>query len=448
MKNRWNNGQMRLTDKDCIAYFRERPVFDRVLRGFSKKYESYGSFAGTVRLRSLSAQDIEDLEGFFQKSFHGQKSVTVSAAQFEKALQKSRFAELEPKTLLELYLQETVTGKKEKREAEELRWLQCFEEAKRQFAKTPAEAWIDDILRTEEEPTLTKRIRSYLLNRYRESGRQIEEVGRILRLGAQMINRFPFRQDNKEYLAVFAAMITGNPHAFDDGTKDGQLLCLTVQWAAAKQGLGLERSDLFPALQKQRYFLAAGVLRDDISNYTMVCGVHVWKEAGLHPGMEGFLQEGEAVQVPLSVIAEWERIACPHQEIYIVENPSVYAMLCKAWKGKRACMCMNGQPRLSSLLVLDLLAAAGTKVYYAGDFDPEGLLIAQKLKQYYRGPFFYWHMSAREYESSRSDRKLSERRLKMLAGITDPALQQTAMAVRDAGAAGYQENIWEMYLQG
>lgn len=448
MKNRWNNGQMRLTDKDCIAYFRERPVFDRVLRGFSKKYESYGSFAGTVRLRNLSLQDIEDLEGFFQKSFHGQKSVTVSAVQFEKALQNSRFAEMDPKTLLEFYFQEAVIGRKEKQEAEKLRWLRCFESTKRQFAKTPAEAWFDDILKMEEAVPLTKCIRSYILNQYRESGSQMEEVSRILRLGAQMVNRFPFRQGNKEYLAVFAAMITGNPHAFDDGTKDGQLLYLTVQWAVDKQGFKLKRSDLFPALQKQRYFLAVGILRDDVSNYAMVCGVHVWKEAGLHPGVEGFLQEGEAVQAALSVIAEWERIACPHQEIYIVENPSVYAMLCKAWKGERACMCMNGQPRLSSLLVLDLLAAAGTKVYYAGDFDPEGLLIAQKLKQYYRGSFSYWHMSASEYESSRSDKKLSERRLKMLAGITDPALQQTAMAVRDAGAAGYQENIWEMYLQG
>ena len=50
---------------------------------------------------------------------------------------------------------------------------------------------------------------------------------------------------------------------------------------------------------------------------------------------------------------------------------------------------MNGQPRLSSLLLLDLFAKAKMEVWYAGDFDPEGLLIAQKLKQYYQGEFFY-----------------------------------------------------------
>lgn len=65
-------------------------------------------------------------------------------------------------------------------------------------------------------------------------------------------------------------------------------------------------------------------------------------------------------------------------------------------------MCMNGQPRLSSILMLDLLAKTGTKVYYAGDFDPEGLLIAQKVKQYYKGKFAYWHMSVDGYEKSKS----------------------------------------------
>lgn len=47
-------------------------------------------------------------------------------------------------------------------------------------------------------------------------------------------------------------------------------------------------------------------------------------------------------------------------------------------------MCMNGQPRLAGLMVLELLAKSGTRVYYAGDLDPEGILIAQKLSRYYK----------------------------------------------------------------
>ena len=38
---------------ECLRYFRERPVFGKLLRGFREKYLSYGRFAGTVTLKNL-----------------------------------------------------------------------------------------------------------------------------------------------------------------------------------------------------------------------------------------------------------------------------------------------------------------------------------------------------------------------------------------------------------
>ena len=108
---------------------------------------------------------------------------------------------------------------------------------------------------------------------------------------------------------------------------------------------------------------------------------------------------------------------------------------------RRAYMCMNGQPRLAGLMVLELLAKSGTKVYYAGDLDPEGLLIAQKLSQYYKGVFYYWHMTEEDYHMCRSKEALSERRIGMLQKITDPRLLPVARAIAEYGMAGYQEKI-------
>ena len=70
--------------KECLAYFGQSPVWEKVLRGFREKYSSYGRFGGKVVLKNLKSQDIEELEGFFGKSFHGQKSVTVSAEKFRQ----------------------------------------------------------------------------------------------------------------------------------------------------------------------------------------------------------------------------------------------------------------------------------------------------------------------------------------------------------------------------
>ena len=56
--------------------------------------------------------------------------------------------------------------------------------------------------------------------------------------------------------------------------------------------------DLFPAQKKQRLYLKAGILLDDLSNYTMLSGVGAVKKDGtLHKGMDGFCQEEDMVLV-------------------------------------------------------------------------------------------------------------------------------------------------------
>ena len=195
-------------------------------------------------------------------------------------------------------------------------------------------------------------------------------------------------------------------------------------------------------------FLKAGLLKDDVSNYALAAGIRAESRSGRnHAGMEGFLKEGEPVQIPLSVIAGWKSASCPENRMYIVENPSVYAVLCGKWDRKCGLMCMNGQPRFSSLLLLDLLARSGTEVWYGGDIDPEGLLIAQRLKRYYKGQFRCWHMSADDYAMCMSTESVSQRRLKMLEKVEDPELKRTAEALQKSGKAGYQENMVRVYLE-
>ena len=440
MKKNWSSACQKFQAEECAAYFREHPIFDKLFRGFREKYASYGNFSGTVILKNISEKDLEVLEGFFQKNFHGKKSISISAARFEKALKESRFEDFSPKEVLELYFREEMTGKKEQQQSEEQRWNQVLKELGEVYQQTYGAKWLSDLGKCKEEMYF------YLQKRYREVGKEKEEIKKLLELGCKVLNNFPYHQENREYLAVFAARMTGNPHAFDDGEKEGGFLRLLIQWDLAQREILVERSEIFPALYRQRLYLAAGILRDDISNCAMLSGIRVWKKNGeLHEGMEGFFREGNPVQVPLSVIAEWGHVECPEDAIYIVENPSVYAMLCEKWSGKKAGMCMNGQPRLSAVLLLDLLADAGVKLYYAGDFDPEGMLIAQKLKKYYKGEAVYWKMSVQDYEKSKSKEILSSKRIKMLERIDDRELLETVAAIRKCGLAGYQENIWESW---
>lgn len=218
----------------------------------------------------------------------------------------------------------------------------------------------------------------------------------------------------------------------------GNFLYQIIQMDLKIRGMTVETSDIFPAYKRQKSYLFAGIMLDDVSNYTMLYQVQALKQDGsLDEGMEGFKREHHIAQVPLTVIAQWDALRCPQNEIYIVENPSVFSVLCG--KEKRAFMCMNGQPKLAGLAVLDLLAKNGTRIFYSGDLDPEGLLIAQKLAKYYKGEFHYWHMDVADYNICRSKEGIAPKRLKMLDRITDERLKSVAEEIKKCGMSGYQE---------
>ena len=44
--------------KKCVEYFRQNSVWEKVLN-FAEKYASYGRFSGSVRVQSLSPEELE-----------------------------------------------------------------------------------------------------------------------------------------------------------------------------------------------------------------------------------------------------------------------------------------------------------------------------------------------------------------------------------------------------
>ena len=423
--------KLEIIKKECLEYFNQSPVWKKVLKGFRDKYSSYGRFGGKVVLKNLKFQDIEELEGFFGKSFHGQKSVTVSAEKFRQALEASRYKDITPEYLLENFFGEPLLGKQEQKLLREREKEKTWQKFLKDYKGTELEKAVE---------LLRKIVKD-------SDSQELAEWDRALRLGAEMYNHLPYRQSDKLYLAVFAAMLTGNPHAFDNGTTAGNFLYQIIQMDLEIREIKIESSEIFPAYKRQKSYLLAGIMLDDLSNYAMLSQVQaVKKDGNLHKGMEGFVSEQHIVQVPLAVITEWESLYCPQDEIYIVENPSVFAVLCgkeKAGNTRRAYMCMNGQPRLAGLMVLDLFAKSGIRVYYAGDLDPEGILIAQKLSQYYKGEFHYWHMEMADYEKCRSEKVISPKRMKILERITDERLKPMVEKIEESGTAGYQEMLVE-----
>ena len=465
----------------CLAYFRSMPVFERLLSQFCEKYRSYGCFCGSARLNIRSEDEREALEGFFARSYHNQKTATISAQAFRRALEHTRFVELSPEEILEAFAGAPLSGKREEESRRKACIARCWKAAIGQqeaYADCEASRQLLYELRAvaeKEEPaissedvpsigaidntahTCTSEEAVTALYRQLMSGRQelvenkllcaLTEDLHILVRALEILNRLCVEK-RYQYLPVFAAVLFGDPHRLDPGTRDAHLLQLLLQWLEIQRGVEADEMNSIPSLRRQARYLSAGILLDDVSNYAMLCGVEAIGRDGLvHAGMAGFAADGAPVNVPLSVITGWAQLRCRDNTLWIVENPVVYAVLCERFGRTRSLMCMNGQPRLSAWLILRLLRAAGTRVYYSGDFDPEGLCIAEKVQQsLLPGQCVFWHMSEADYRSAQSRKPIEARRMKMLDHLQDSLLKTTAVLIRKQGVAGYQENILQMYL--
>ena len=494
--------------KTCLMYFCSMPVFERLLAQFCEKYRSYGGFCGSVRLSIRSEDERDALEGFFARSYHNQKTATVSAQPFQRALEHTRFAALSSEEILEAFAGAPLAGKREEESRRKACIARCWKTAFDQqeaYADCKASKQLLHELRAVvegEEPAISSEdvpdisvidstahacavedargaceeehssdrdrcsseeagyvASGTVTALYRQlmSGRQemkeptllcaLSDDLHMLVRALELLNRLR-AEKRYQYLPVFAATLSGDPHRLDPGTRDAHLLQLLLQWLEIQRGVEADEMNSIPSLRRQARYLSAGILLDDVSNYAMLCGVEAIGRDGLvHAGMAGFAADGAPVNVPLSVITGWAQLRCRENTLWIVENPVVYAVLCERFGRTRSLMCMNGQPRLSAWLILKLLRDGGIRVYYAGDFDPEGLCIAEKVQQsLWPGQCVFWHMSEADYRSAQSKKAIDARRMKMLDHLQDPLLQNTASLIRQEGVAGYQENILQMYL--
>ena len=126
---------------------------------------------------------------------------------------------------------------------------------------------------------------------------------------------------------------------------------------------------------------------------------------------------------------------------YMVENPAVFSVLIREYP-QRTVICGNGQLRLAVLILMDKFSC-DTVFWYAGDFDPEGLLIAQKLKIRYGERLKLWKYEADLYETYLSEVELSDRRMKKLEQVSVQELQEIREAMYKKRRSAYQESMME-----
>ena len=421
---------------EAVEYFKKKPVYEKLFNEFKKKYESHGKIGGIAVLTGLNTGDKEDISGFLMKDFTSEEEVRVSAKLFEKALLKSRFSGLTILDIITHYFGIKLRTNKEKSEEDVGKRAEYLAELMGYTDKAYIKEWLTEVFCTGASSAVVI-ARSYNADK--------NELKIILQKLIKAIPMLPYFQGGKkkELLAVFAAQAAGNPHFFDDNTLAGNLLTAFLRDYFR---FGYE-DDLSEAENRSNVLFKAGLIKDTLSNDVIAYGIRgKCVDGSLHQGMEGFLHQKEPVKLSLLTLANLEETFTNSvdRRIYIVENPAVFSILISRFPEK-SFICSYGQIRRAVFMLLDLFDK-NTVFSYAGDFDPEGLLIAERLKKRYGERLTFWKYEPEMYIKYVSEEKLTNQRIKKLDGVRDAALLKIAELMREEGRAAYQESMLEEYV--
>jgi len=413
-------------DAHALAYFKENSGYRRIFQGIYNRYRSLGRLGGTVTIRNLTPDEKEVLSSHLRRDYSRKKSASFTVKDFEESLQYTRFASYSLKEILQWYFGVDLISKAEEEQKFYNERKSFFERLLEVHRGEPGEAWIEAILR--EDGVGIRRIMTAYSQDKEQLAQEIEWVCAALKRLENREGGLPWR------LPVLASYVTRDPHAFDRGNPAGEMLidalCIVHGFSSP-----LNQQETAELLYK------SGILIDEISNYITLSGLLAYKSGRLHSVWKAAMEEGEVLQVPLANLVQINRITSPTGRVFVVENPAVFSSILDEFDGEGVppLICSYGHIKLAGLLVLDKLAKEGTEIYYSGDFDPEGLLIADKLTKRYNGRLNLWHYGIKDYTKTLSEHTLSSKRLSMLGSIKTPALQDVAKEMLVLKRSGYQE---------
>lgn len=408
--------------------------FDEFMTLWRKQVERLNHIGGSIQI-TLTNKNQKDIEGLMGTSYRAQNTVKITWSAFHKKIQQTRFEGCDFEEVLRLYYQEEIVSKKTIRERKVDAIQELLDNCIKKEPNGKTAFWLEQIRYS--HGVVMQRIQQAYDEDFHRLKKEMMWV-------CQAINRLPVWDQRKENLAVFSSQITGDPHAFDYGSFLSyiflQAICELFQLSA----------HLTSNLDKNEVLMQAGLYKDSVSNYCMLAHIQAIKRDGtLHLGWKGFYEQYEIWNVNIANLAMIDKIdasTCNH--VIVIENPSVFQILAEQAKqsklAKLGFVCTNGQLNFCGYQLLDMLFEANIQLYYCGDMDPEGLLIADRLKQRYGDQLILWHYDDEDYRMAQSKKYANAKRRKMNVHLKNPTLFHIGTLL-ETQPIGYQENLINVY---
>jgi uncharacterized protein (TIGR02679 family) len=327
----------------------------RLVRRLRVRLERGQELRGTVALPSASPEERAAINRLLGRTPTRGNAISIS---LDLLSEKLRIAGI-CRDLREAVEELTgpVTDLRSERETIEKRWTTLFDSASKRVSGWP-----------ELENWLTQIRASGLMRRH---GMPTAEF--LLPQALDVMESLPARDVT---LAEFAAAKFGDAHALDPDTALGSIVIRAVA------SLGkLEKWD--DAQSRREAWASVGIICDELSAPVLVLNLRASDDQPASRALAAYADAGEPTFLSIRQLLRAPPRFTPENVgpvVYVCENPSVVAAAANRL-GARGLplVCVEGQPRTATRLLLNRLTSAGIRLMYHGDFDWAGIQIANTI---------------------------------------------------------------------
>ena len=417
--------------KESLDLINSNKIYKKIFLEVYSKYKKYGKITGSVTLKAATTEERQILFNFDSKVLtEGKAKIKCSTVRdlFNRKLKEYSFEEL----LVKVVGKELKTNKEVKDEEKE-----------------QEEKFYNDILKASDDGVgkqwfieiLDKKKYGYniIVRKYKSEIRNLKELKRKIILIINSLNKLPYLNNEYENIAVFSAVNTKDSHFFDSDKFTGRLFIKAISFI-------LNKDDPKDINEINELYYEVGILKDEISNHTTIYGLNAFNRDNSEvKAVNSFNIWKEPLQISISNLLKIDYFEAINNTVFIFENPAVFHKILKVNGDNISLICTSGQLNLSSYILLNKIRNL-KNIYYAGDFDPEGLMIAYKIKKRYKDKVKFLNYTRESYINTMSNNIIEEKSMSQLNKINCSELDEVINELRINKRAAYQELLIDKYL--
>lgn len=395
--------------KELASYLKSKSGLNRLMIKLKDKYIALSRPSGNVVLKDITKDECYDIGNILGKRLFEGTTINVSFKELTRKINEGKYHDFIWSDMLNYYFGNNLVTKKEQNSInkdEEYEFFKKIYESNSdcQYLNELKEIIVNDV-------TISRIIKHKYHKDKNELYNELENI-------FLLINNIPSIPTS---LAVYAS-ITGNPHYLDLNKSTCNLFLKIL--AHHKNVNFHDNTDGRISLLSE-----INVYTDPVSNFVIT-----YKLKG-NAIMNQLSEKNEVVNLNLLNLNSLDFISTDCGMVFVFENPSMLMSLIEL---NVPVVITSGIPNVSVYSLLDKLVESGNRLFYNGDFDPEGLIIAEKLKKRYSNLELFCY-SVDDYNCAKGKERVSDSRIKKLDKISAKELLEVSDLIRQSSIVGYQE---------